>query len=803
MRRVLSLLSLAAASLFLTAAPRFPACADDDIDRANIEKAVSAAVAEAKDAGVVRIWAIAEEMKASGPQAVPVLKAAADSASPAGKLAIGRALVLLKSEMEGMRVLQALAADTAVPAAIRVGAVRLIGQAGEEEQSEWLAKAVDETLEPSVRLAMAKALWTLGGKDKGKAKTTMLEFLQSEDPDRRAEGALALGEIGAAADAKPILLRLKDEPTERGRSADFLLKLLNRDAVDEQRLRKGPDGGGSAPSGGKWPLLDEIKDILDKAYVDPVLLDRKKIEDGLAEGVTKALDPYTLYYSPEENARFLAVLDPTYGGVGAYVKNDPDKGQAFTVSRPIWGGPLYKAGLRAKDQIQKIDGASTSGLSVEECVRMLKGPAGTKVVVTILRPGWTETKDYTLTRAQITIPTTAYDVLPGGIGFLEITDFAEDTAREVHKILDDFEAQGVKALVIDLRENGGGLVSSAVDIASEFLEPGAVIVTERGREGVWPESTNSARDLGHRRPAWPIDLLVGGGTASAAEILAGALKAHGRARLVGEMTYGKGSVQQLVPLASRPGEPFVDQPGHGFPGRGDRTGNGRYDPAEKFTDQNGNGMWDPGEPYVDSNHNGRYDAAEPFTDLNGNGKWDPGASLRITVARYYLPDGTHLENKYEVKETKDGRKTVVRTGGITPDVEVKRDPLDLWELQAQSDLVKAGTIGAWVEERSDKDPALYERLARSDRRDPAAYPGFDDLYASLKTRLPKQAVRYLVRYLLRERVGDRIGRPLVGDVVDDDAMRAALLDVFPKIGLDPASVPELAFLPKASASDLK
>jgi C-terminal peptidase prc len=552
-----------------------------------------------------------------------------------------------------------------------------------------------------------------------------------------------------------------------------------------------------------------MKGLLEKTYVDVDKLDLKKIEDEAADGLTKAFDPNTLYFSPEENAQFEQGLDPTYGGVGAYVHNDPDNALRFTISRPIWGGPIYRAGLQTGDVVEAIDGESTQGLSVEECVRRLKGPAGTKVVITVKRPGWTETKDYELTRAQITIPTTAWDILPGDVGMLQIQNFAEDTAREAHKILEMFEERGIKALVLDLRWNPGGYLHSGVEIASEFLPAGTLIVSERGRPGVHVSRKHVSTGAGRGRPDWPMVVLVNRFSASASEILAGALHIHKRARLVGEMTFGKGSVQRNYPLKSRPGEPFVDQ-SHGIavdwkdengngqydPGEPLLELNGRYDPAEKYVDANGNGRWDAGEAFTDANRNEKYDEAEPFTDLNHNGEWDPGGSIKITVAKYYLPDDTNLSQKIEVKNGK-----VVRTGGITPDVEVKANPLDLWELQAQGELLKP--VRKWVDERLEQDVKTFERLARSDRRDPAAYPGFDELYASLKTRLPRQALRWLLRAVVRDRVGDRMGRQLVGDVVDDESVRAALLDLLPRAGIDPKGVPDLAFLPDVKEGDLK
>lgn len=772
----------------------------DDVDEQTAARAVEAVLSKAPQDDVPTLWSLGKALAKDGKAAIPALRKVSETAAPGPRLAVGRALVLLEDETKGAQVLQAVAADPKGTVGVRIAALKLLEKAGEEEQGEWLARAIDESYDPALKMAMAKALWEIGSSaDKGKARGIMLEYLKSEDRARREEGALALGEIGAAAEARPALIEMRDEPTERGRSAAFLLDLLAREAIAERV----PVGAGTPPAPGptpgpapvpagpsavpqppnaqppgSWPLLDEIRGILEQAYVDPTLVDRRKQEDAAAEGISKGLDPFTEYLSPEDNARLLEGLDPTYGGVGAYVQNDPDNGLRFTVSRPIWGGPLYKAGMRAGDVILRIDGTDTTGLAVDECVRILKGPAGTKVVLSVFRPGWTEPQDFTLTRANITIPTTAYDVLPGGIGFLEILSFGEETAREVHAILDGFEQEGVSSLVLDLRANPGGYLQAAVDIASEFLPEGTLVVSEKGRAGVWEEKRHLAKNTGKGRPAWPVVVLVNGGTASAAEILSGALKVHGRARLVGGQTYGKGSVQLPLTLTTRPGEPFQDL-----------RRNGRYDAAEKFTDGNGDGIWEPGETFVDANRNGRYDAAERYEDVNKNGKWDPGASFKITIARYLLPDGTNLKIKYDVVKGK-----VVRSGGIAPHLEVKDTSLDLWERQAQAELYKKGSVRKYVDEVLAGDKTLVAALARTDRHDPGVYPGFDAWYEGLGTKLSKQAVRQLVRIRVRDVVSDAAGRALVGDVVDDEILRAALVDLFATRKADPRSVPDLAFL---------
>ncbi len=758
----------------------------DDIDESSATKAIEGILAQAPGDDVSSLWDLGKSLAKPGKAAVGALRKAAETASPGPRLAIGRALVLLEDVNEGVRIVQGVASDPKAAVGLKIAALKIIETEGDEEQAEWLSKALDEAYEPSLKMAMTKALWRRGSAvDQTKARGVMLEFLKSEDRARREEGALALGEIGAAAEAKPVLLEMRDEPTERGRSADFLIKVLDREAIADAMLRTpvapvSPDkpvtATGTTP--GQWPLLDEIRQILDGGYVDPALVDAKKLEDAAAEGMTKPLDPFTNYLSPVENAKLLATLDPSYGGVGAYVFNDPDNREFFTIQRPVWGGPLYRAGLRTGDVILAVDGTSTIGLAVDDCVRMLKGPAGTPVVISVFRTGWPEKQDFTLIRAQITIPSTAYDSLPGDIGFLQILSFGEETAREVHAILDKFQAQGIKALIIDLRDNGGGYLQAAADIASEFLPAGVTVVTEKGRIGVYAEKVHRSTGIGAGRPDWPIDVLVNGGTASAAEILSGALKIHKRARVVGSQTFGKGSVQLPLPLQTRPGEPYKDT-----------RNRGRYDGAEKFTDKNGNGKWDPGEEFVDSNMNGRYDPAEAFDDVNKNGKWDAGASFKVTIAKYYLPDGTNLHSKTDVVK---GR--VIRTGGIVPDLDIKESTLDLWERQAQSDLYKTGAVKKYVDEKIVPDRKTFETLAHSDRHDPSAYPGFDDFYATLSTKLSKQAVRYLLRLRVRELLSDSLGRALVGDIVDDEILRAALIDLLATLKTDPKTCADFAFL---------
>ncbi len=783
--------------------------AADDIDESSAAKNVTNLLKADPGEDVSNIWKLSESLAALGRPAIKPLRQAAPGAKPPRRLAIGRALVLLSDYTKGLEELRSVVSLETAPAAIKVAALTVMGEEGELEEAEWLEEKIDTTLDRDVKLAMAKSLWMLNKTNKGKGKDVMLQYMRSSNPDTRAEGALALGEIGAASEARIALRELEREPTERGRSARFLLRVLHLETIQDQKLRTPVPEPVKRPARGSstWGLLDEIRKHLREAYVDEDKVKQEQLEDAAATGLTEALDPHTNYLSPKANAQLLGNLDPSYGGIGAYVFNDPDRAKVFTISRPIYGGPVYRADLRAGDQVTAIGETSTQGLSVEECVRLLKGPPGTQVQLTIMRRGWSEPRTFTLNRARITIPTTAYDMLPGKIGFVQIMHFSEETAREVGKILDLFDQQGVRGIAIDLRYNSGGYLHSAVQIASNFVEGGKVIVTEKGRDGVYPKRVHRSLGTGRGRKQVPLVVLVNQGTASAGEILAGALKDHGRARLVGTMTYGKGSAQIHLPLDTRPGEPFRDVARKaGRPMQGDRyrdlnrngkwdpgepfdtvpRANGRYDPPEKFVDANGNGVYDLGEKFTDANRNKVWDAGEEFTDTNKDGKWSPGGALKITVASYFTPSGFNPQRKLEIV---DGNPKMV--GGIAPDVTAELSELDLWEVQAQRKLETSGKVREFVDQLFTKDETLMTRLARSDRCQPDLYPGFNEFYEALDTRLDKDAVRWLVRWNTRRELGDRLGRELVGDLIDDLQLQHALLELLGTLKIDPASIPDL------------
>jgi carboxyl-terminal processing protease len=213
------------------------------------------------------------------------------------------------------------------------------------------------------------------------------------------------------------------------------------------------------------------------------------------------------------------------------------------VVAPIDGTPAAKAGLRAGDIVVSIDGQDTSSMTVDEAVTKIRGEKGTQVKLGIIHPG-SSVQDITITRDDITVPSVSYEIKPNNIGYIKIRTFGNDTATQIEKISEEFASKGVKAVVIDVRDNPGGYLDSAVKISSEFLKQG-VIVREKSKNSKDKSFTASGNG---KLTDVPVVILVNGGSASASEILAGALHDNDRATLVGEKTFGKGSVQEIVCL---------------------------------------------------------------------------------------------------------------------------------------------------------------------------------------------------------------------------------------------------------------
>jgi len=287
-----------------------------------------------------------------------------------------------------------------------------------------------------------------------------------------------------------------------------------------------------------WEVWDKIK----SNYVDKNKLEDKELFYGSLKGLAASTgDPYTVFLDPQETQEFADDLAGTFEGIGAEIgmRND-----IITVVAPLDGMPAKKAGLRAGDKIYAIDGESTIGLTVDAAVKKIRGPKDTKVTLTIIR-GKDKPKDLVITRSVIIVKSVKTEMRADGIYVVRISNFNDDTEFLFNEAVNDILIKNPKGLIIDLRNNPGGYLDTAVKIASEWILEGP-IVAEQFNNNRRQEYAASGRA---RLSSFPTMVLVNGGSASASEILAGALRDYKKATIIGETTYGKGSVQSLNDLS--------------------------------------------------------------------------------------------------------------------------------------------------------------------------------------------------------------------------------------------------------------
>jgi len=289
-------------------------------------------------------------------------------------------------------------------------------------------------------------------------------------------------------------------------------------------------------------LFNEILDMIEKNYVEEV--DTKEIIDGAIKGMVKSLDPHSEYMSKQTYEDLQVGTKGEFGGLGIEITIRDD---ILTVVSPIEDTPAFIAGIKAGDKIIGIDGEPTKGLTIMDAVHKLRGKKGTKVTVTISREDFDRPKDFEITRDIIKIQSVKHKIYPEKIGYIKLSNFQETTLKELNKALKEMAEKEpqIRGLALDLRNNPGGLLDQSVSVSDVFLKSG-VIVSSKGRtKGT--EKIYEARDDG-TEPEYPIVILINGGTASASEIVSGALRDNGRAVLLGTQTFGKGSVQILRPL---------------------------------------------------------------------------------------------------------------------------------------------------------------------------------------------------------------------------------------------------------------
>lgn len=292
--------------------------------------------------------------------------------------------------------------------------------------------------------------------------------------------------------------------------------------------------------------FSEVLSLVEENYVNKV--DAKKLIRGAIRGMLRTLDPHTTYLNPEFFKEMQVETTGRFGGLGVEISI---RDGVLTVVTPIEDTPAYKAGVQAGDQIILIEEEPTKDLLLQEIVKKLRGKPGTKVKITVRRKGEKEPIPFTITRQIIRIKSVRSRMLEDDIAYIRVRSFQNGTGREVKDALSSLEGEGAKALVLDLRNNPGGLLSQAVSVSDIFLKAGSLIVYTKGRMTDQEHRFTST----HEVPGGeiPMAVLVNAGSASASEIVAGALQDLERAKLIGVKTFGKGSVQTVVPLSDGSG----------------------------------------------------------------------------------------------------------------------------------------------------------------------------------------------------------------------------------------------------------
>jgi carboxyl-terminal processing protease len=294
-------------------------------------------------------------------------------------------------------------------------------------------------------------------------------------------------------------------------------------------------------------LFTEVLSIVQSQYVDEV--PPKDIIYNAIKGTLRGLDPHSSFLDPEMYREMQVETSGSFGGLGIEITLRDD---ILTVVAPIEGTPAYRAGIQPGDRIVKIEGISTKDMQLTDAVKRMRGKPGSRITISVVREGWTEPKDFDIIREQIRVQSVKSQQLEPGIEYIRLRQFQEQTAQDLEASLEKFSKSGkFQGLVLDLRNNPGGLLTSAVEVSEKFLDPGKLVVYTEGRV----RAQNMRFQANSRRvyTDFPIVVLVNQGSASASEIVAGALQDWGRGIVLGTQSFGKGSVQTIIPLSDGSG----------------------------------------------------------------------------------------------------------------------------------------------------------------------------------------------------------------------------------------------------------
>ncbi|MDP6539745.1 MAG: S41 family peptidase [Planctomycetota bacterium] len=740
-------------------------------DPGDLSTVLAERIAAAADLPAERLWAeagtlseLADDLPAGTMTTALERLLEADSVSPRGLLLLAAArLGLEEPDWDALASRLAPLLDGDDEEVVR-GAAGLLSDAGfhllDPERrdalvSSLLAGSRDAVRAPATRLELAVTAWRLGsGREKRAARSEMLTFLQSSDPSLRGVAALALARARDLETARDELERLARTPGDAGLLADAFLQVERtraywasknrnqRERLDQALAQQGPPRD--------LEKFERMIQLIQGRHIEGDLphAERDALIDSGLQGMLQSLDTHSNYLSKEVFTKFQQDLDGEYGGIGAYVQNDPGDG-LFTITRPIYSGPAYKGGLMSDDKVVRIDDWPTleagQGKAQDEIIRKLKGRPGTDVKLYIWRRGMdsalidrpTEDMAVVITRELITIPPVRWDILPGRVALVELTQFSGVASQELARtLLTLLERERVEGVILDLRNNPGGLLNEARAVADLFLPPERLVVTTESRVAA-PEHLYTAREALVDAEV-PVVVLINRFSASASEIVSGALQDHDRAAVVGQRSFGKGSVQNLIPV------------------RGERD--------DRFDDENGNG---------------RFDNWETITrDWNENGEFDFAPRVKLTVARYLLPSGRSIHREFD----EEGK--IESPGGVVPDHEVDQRRWEHWKLEEIRDLRSDRAVRSWVADHWELHRDLFEELAYGDGDDTSRYPGFEGFHAELDTLLPPADLRFLLRTEIRRRVQDERGAafPFGGDYQEDRQLQRAIEVVFDELG---------------------
>jgi carboxyl-terminal processing protease len=479
-------------------------------------------------------------------------------------------------------------------------------------------------------------------------------------------------------------------------------------------------------------LLEEVVDHISQRFVDPV--DRESLYKSAIDGVIGGLgDPNSSLLNVDDYENFRIQTEGDYGGVGLEIV---DRDEFITVVSPLPGTPGSRAGIRAGDQIVEVDGESTRGWSAQQAVQVLRGRPGSDAEVQILRPGVDEPIEFTLTRERVQLRSVPFSaLLDDGVGYIPLGLFSEASTRELAEAADSLRTEGARALVLDLRGNPGGVLDQSIAIADLFLKEGDAVAETRGQSREQNREYRASRES--RFGEMPMVILVDRGSASASEIVAGALQDHDRALVLGTPTFGKGSVQTLFSLSG---------------------GNVLKLTTARWYTPRGRSIEQPGGEDADESPQAQPEAAPemdedaPEAEVPQPPSPENGARITLTVEGQFIqiPDTTGRPTV-----TSYAGRTLFGGGGIVPDLLVLPDTLGTEEQRAVRSLFRqAGRVNTAVFDQA------VDFLGRTevDSADFTLPDGeFERLMARLAERgveVPSEDVPRVSRFLTRQLEGE-------------------------------------------------